>query len=57
MYLFEIRIMHRLKFQRYGDHNVLNALAVIALCHYEEIDVEDIKEQIKNISRRKTTLY
>ena len=21
----------------FGDHNILNALAVIALCHYEEI--------------------
>lgn len=29
----------------YGDHSVLNALAVIALCHYENIDVEAIKHQ------------
>ncbi|WP_078545038.1 UDP-N-acetylmuramate--L-alanine ligase [Litchfieldia alkalitelluris] len=28
----------------YGDHNVLNALAVIALCQYENIDVEIIQE-------------
>lgn len=27
----------------YGNHNVLNSLAVIALCHYESIDVELIK--------------
>lgn len=27
----------------YGNHNVLNSLAVIALCHYEAIDVELIK--------------
>ncbi|MFC3883262.1 UDP-N-acetylmuramate--L-alanine ligase [Bacillus songklensis] len=31
----------------YGDHNVLNALAVIALCHYEEIDVQIIQERLK----------
>ncbi|MDP4085893.1 MAG: UDP-N-acetylmuramate--L-alanine ligase [Bacillota bacterium] len=31
----------------FGDHNVLNSLAVIALCHYEEIDVEVVKECIK----------
>ncbi|WP_269778099.1 Mur ligase family protein, partial [Virgibacillus salexigens] len=27
----------------YGNHNDLNALAVIAICHYEEVDVESIK--------------
>jgi len=32
----------------YGDHNVLNALAVIALCHYEEIDVSIIQERLNN---------
>lgn len=32
---------------RYGDHNVLNALAVIALCHYEGIDVSIIQERLK----------
>ncbi|WLR50252.1 UDP-N-acetylmuramate--L-alanine ligase [Bacillus tianshenii] len=31
----------------YGNHNVLNALAVIALCHYEEVDTEAIQEQMK----------
>lgn len=30
----------------YGDHNVLNSLAVIALCHYEEIDLKTIKKQL-----------
>lgn len=30
----------------YGDHSVLNALAVIALCHYENIEVEIIKERL-----------
>jgi UDP-N-acetylmuramate--alanine ligase len=33
---------------RYGDHNVLNALAVIALCHYEGIDVNIIQERLTN---------
>ncbi|WP_053367419.1 UDP-N-acetylmuramate--L-alanine ligase [Bacillus sp. FJAT-27245] len=31
----------------YGDHNVLNSLSVIALCHYEGIDVNLVKEQLK----------
>ncbi|MBO9131229.1 UDP-N-acetylmuramate--L-alanine ligase [Bacillus sp. 165] len=30
----------------YGNHSVLNALAVIALCHYENIDVDTVKEQL-----------
>ncbi len=30
----------------FGDHNVLNSLAVIALCHYEEINVDVVKEQL-----------
>lgn len=30
----------------FGDHSVLNALAVIGLCHYEEINVEIVKEQL-----------
>ncbi|AGX05866.1 MULTISPECIES: UDP-N-acetylmuramate--L-alanine ligase [Bacillus] len=29
---------------QFGDHNVLNSLAVIALCHYEEIDSEIVKD-------------
>lgn len=32
----------------YGDHNVLNALAVIAISHYEGIKVDIIKEQLVN---------
>jgi UDP-N-acetylmuramate--alanine ligase len=32
----------------YGTHHVLNALSVIALCHYEEIDVNILKEQLKS---------
>lgn len=31
----------------YGDHSVLNALAVIGVCHYEDIDVEIVKERLK----------
>jgi len=31
----------------YGDHNVLNALSVIALCHYEEINTEVLQLQLK----------
>ncbi|CEG28238.1 UDP-N-acetylmuramate--L-alanine ligase [Bacillus sp. B-jedd] len=30
----------------YGDHNILNSLSVIALCHYEGIDVQIVKEQL-----------
>ncbi|KON86706.1 UDP-N-acetylmuramate--alanine ligase [Sporosarcina globispora] len=30
----------------YGDHNVLNSLAVIALCHYEEINAKIVQEQL-----------
>ncbi len=32
----------------YGTHHVLNALSVIALCHYEQVDVNILKEQLKN---------
>lgn len=31
----------------HGNHNVSNALAVIALCHYEGIEIEKIQEQLK----------
>lgn len=31
----------------YGDHNVLNSLAVIALCHYENISADVVSEQLK----------
>lgn len=30
----------------FGDHNVLNALSVIALCHYENISIDLIKERL-----------
>jgi len=40
----------------YGDHNVLNALAVIAICHYEGIKAKDIKNlcTFKGVKRRFT---
>ncbi|WP_164217271.1 UDP-N-acetylmuramate--L-alanine ligase [Virgibacillus sp. YIM 98842] len=40
----------------YGDHNILNALAVIAICHYEDMNVEDIKKlsTFKGVKRRFT---
>ncbi|MEH7250019.1 UDP-N-acetylmuramate--L-alanine ligase [Neobacillus niacini] len=32
----------------FGEHSVLNALAVIGVCHYEEIDVSIVKEQLSS---------
>lgn len=32
----------------YGDHNVLNSLAVIALCHYENIESKVIQDQLQS---------
>lgn len=34
----------------FGNHTVLNALAVIALCKYEGIDAEIVKQQLKSFS-------
>ncbi|QPC47263.1 UDP-N-acetylmuramate--L-alanine ligase [Mangrovibacillus cuniculi] len=34
------------KIPTYGDHNVQNALAVIAICHYEDIEADIIQEQL-----------
>src|SRR5699024_2254736 len=38
----------------YGEHHVLNALAVIAICHYENVPVEVIKNlnTFKGVKRR-----
>ncbi|OZU89684.1 UDP-N-acetylmuramate--L-alanine ligase [Virgibacillus indicus] len=38
----------------YGNHNILNALSVIAICHYEDIDAEKIKAlySFKGVKRR-----
>ncbi len=43
----------------YGEHNVLNALSVIALCQYEDIDVNILKEQFLSFKgvRCKKTIY
>ncbi len=40
----------------YGNHNVLNALGVIALCHYEDMQAEDIKKigSFQGVKRRFT---
>ncbi|MBU5468621.1 UDP-N-acetylmuramate--L-alanine ligase [Virgibacillus sp. MSJ-26] len=40
----------------YGDHNILNALAVIAICHYEGLSVEGIKNlsTFQGVKRRFT---
>ncbi|GAB3792078.1 UDP-N-acetylmuramate--L-alanine ligase [Virgibacillus kimchii] len=40
----------------YGDHNILNALAVIAICHYEDMKVEEIKKlsTFQGVKRRFT---
>lgn len=41
----------------FGDHSILNALAVIGLCHYEEINVEVVKELLttfQGVKRRFT---
>ena len=34
----------------FGKHNVLNALGVIALCNYERLDKEIVKENLKTFS-------
>lgn len=39
----------------FGDHNILNALAVIAFCQYQHVPLEIIKEQLfnfKGVKRR-----
>ncbi|MGG1291568.1 UDP-N-acetylmuramate--L-alanine ligase [Bacillus smithii] len=41
----------------FGDHNVLNALGVIAVCQYENIDTEIVKERLltfEGVKRRFT---
>lgn len=43
------------KIRSYGDHNVLNALAVIALCHYEDFDAKIVKQELlsfRGVKRR-----
>lgn len=41
----------------FGNHNILNALSVIALCHYESLEAEIVREQLltfKGVKRRFT---
>ncbi len=40
----------------YGDHNILNALSVIAICHYEDMNAKDIKiiSTFQGVKRRFT---
>jgi UDP-N-acetylmuramate--alanine ligase len=41
----------------FGNHNILNSLAVIALCHYENIDPQIVKDQLltfQGVKRRFT---
>ncbi|GGK06626.1 UDP-N-acetylmuramate--L-alanine ligase [Lentibacillus kapialis] len=40
----------------YGDHNVLNALSVIAICHYEDIKADNMKalSTFEGVKRRFT---
>lgn len=45
------------KIPTFGKHNILNALAVIAVCHQEEVDLEKVKENLmtfKGVKRRFT---
>ena len=32
---------------QYGDHNILNALSVIAICYFEGLDVQNIKDALE----------
>lgn len=48
---------HSFTIPLYGDHAVLNSLAVISLCHYEEISADLIQQQLltfKGVKRRFT---
>jgi UDP-N-acetylmuramate--alanine ligase len=41
----------------FGNHNILNSLAVIAICHYENLDSQIVKSQLmtfKGVKRRFT---
>jgi UDP-N-acetylmuramate--alanine ligase len=37
---------HSFSIPSFGDHNILNSLAVIAVCHYEEVDVNTVKREL-----------
>ncbi|TMU85950.1 UDP-N-acetylmuramate--L-alanine ligase [Bacillus sp. BHET2] len=43
------------KIPTFGDHNIMNALSVIAICHYEELDTAIVQERLstfKGVKRR-----
>jgi UDP-N-acetylmuramate--alanine ligase len=39
---------HSFSIPSFGDHNVLNSLAVIAVCHYEEVDVNVVQSRLES---------
>lgn len=39
---------HRFTIPTYGEHNIQNALAVIALSHYEKLDVDKVAKQLES---------
>jgi UDP-N-acetylmuramate--alanine ligase len=39
---------HSFSIPSFGDHNVLNSLAVIAVCHYEEVDVNVVQSRLNS---------
>ncbi|GAA3320403.1 hypothetical protein GCM10020331_031260 [Ectobacillus funiculus] len=46
MCLYEIRTMEHFRLRDMATIVFLNALAVIALCHYENISIDIVKEQL-----------
>ncbi|MEC2078245.1 UDP-N-acetylmuramate--L-alanine ligase [Metabacillus fastidiosus] len=38
------------KITGYGDHSILNALSIIALCHYEGVNVEIVQERLQTFT-------
>ncbi|MGG3887790.1 UDP-N-acetylmuramate--L-alanine ligase [Metabacillus fastidiosus] len=38
------------KITGYGDHSILNALSIIALCHYEGVNVEVVQERLQTFT-------
>lgn len=41
---------HSFSIPLYGDHAVLNSLAVISLCHYEEVSADLIEQQLQTFT-------
>ncbi len=58
--LFETKIIKNIKLNLIGSHNILNAVAAIALCSYIGIDLKIIKKSLKEfagIQRRLTKVF